>query len=112
MNFKRYCKNELLNSVISIYKVRFETRGFSLQCNISTQEKLPCPDMALCTVLSNALENSMHALEKMTQDNKWADLKISMKGEHLLLELKNPIETIPPFVDGIPVSKRRTRYWC
>lgn len=106
MNFKRYCKNELLNSVISIYKVRFETRGFSLQCNISTQEKLPCPDIALCTVLSNALENSMHALEKMTQDNKWADLKISMKGDHLLLELKNPIETIPPFVDGIPVSKK------
>ena len=106
MNFKGYCKNELLNSVISIYEMRFQNRGFSLQCDISTQEKLPCSDMALCTVLSNALENAMHALEKLTQDNKWADLKISMKGEHLLIELKNPVENIPQFVDGVPVSKR------
>lgn len=106
MNFKGYCKNELLNSVISIYEMRFQNRGFSLQCDISTQEKLPCSDMALCTVLSNALENAMHALEKLPQDNKWADLKISMKGEHLLVELKNPIEKMPQFVDGIPVSKR------
>lgn len=106
MNFKGYCKNELLNSVISIYEMRFENRGFSLQCNISTQEKLPCSDMALCTVLSNALENAMHALEDQTKENKWADLEISMKGEHLLVELKNPIEKMPQFVDGIPISKR------
>lgn len=106
MNFKGYCKNELLNSVISIYEMRFENRGFSLQCDISTKEKLPCSDMALCTVLSNALENAMHALEDQTKENKWADLKISMKGDHLLLELKNPIEKLPQFVDGIPVSKK------
>lgn len=106
MNFKRYCKNELLNSVISIYEMRFEKRGFSLGCDISTQETLPCPDVALCTILSNALENAMHALERMPGDDKWAELKISMKGEHLLVEVKNPIEKMPQFVDGIPVSKK------
>ncbi len=106
MNFKEYCKNELLNSVISVYEMRFQKRGFSLQCDISTQAKLPCPDMALCTMLSNALENSMHALETMTHGDRWADLKISMKGEHLLVELKNPVENMPQFVDGIPVSKK------
>ena len=106
MNFKRYCKNELLNSVISIYEMRFEKRGFSLGCDISTQETLPCPDVALCTVLSNALENAMHALERMPRNDKWTELKISMKGEHLLVEVKNPIEKMPQFVDGIPVSKK------
>lgn len=106
MNFKGYCKNELLNSVISIYEMRFEKRGISLQCDISTAEKLPCSDMAVCTILSNALENTMHALETITQGDKWADLKISMKGEHLLMELKNPVEKMPKFVDGVPVSKK------
>ena len=107
MNFKGYCKNELLNSVISIYEMRFENRGFSLHCDISAGERLPGSDMAICTILSNALENAMHALEIMIQDDKWADLKISMKEEHLLIELKNPVETIPKFVDGIPVSKKK-----
>lgn len=107
MNFKGYCKNELLNSVISIYETRFQKRGFSLQCDISIQEKLPCSDRILCTVLSNALENAMHALENMPRDDKWADLKISMKEGHLLLELKNPIEKLPQFVDGMPVSKKQ-----
>ncbi|MBU5478159.1 GHKL domain-containing protein [Eubacterium sp. MSJ-13] len=102
-----YCKNEMLNSVISIYNSRFENTGLSLQNDISISDKLPCNDMAFCTILSNALENSMHALENMDIENKWAKLTLSQKGSHILLQIENPVQKIPRFADGIPVSDKK-----
>ena len=49
----------------------------------------------------------MHALENMQRDDKWAELNICTKEHHLLLELRNPVEKIPTFIDGIPVSTRK-----
>lgn len=101
-----YSRNEMLNSVLSIYHSRFTDKGFSLNCNVSTGKDLPCPDLAICTILSNALENSMHALENLESSSKWAKLTLSQKKNHLLFQLENPVEKIPEFVDGVPVSNR------
>lgn len=99
-----FCKNEMINSVISIYHARFADRKITLNCNIAVGETLPCPDTAICTILSNALENSMHALEEMDTEKKWTNLTISEKENHLLLKMENPIVRIPRFVNGIPTS--------
>ena len=104
---RTYCKNDMLNSVISIYRMRFSDRGISLECRISVGEKLPVREISFCTILSNALENAMHALEKPEIQDKWAKLTISNKNNHLLLSLENPVEQIPVFVDGIPVSEEK-----
>lgn len=59
-----YCQNEMINSVISIYHARFVDKEITFNWDISAGETLSCPDTAICTILSNALENSMHALEE------------------------------------------------
>ena len=102
----RYCKNETLNSVISIYKTRFLERNINFLPEIYVQKDLPCPDLSLCTILSNALENALHALEH-TSGEKWVSLHIMQKENLLLLEIKNPIETMPKFIDGIPISDKK-----
>lgn len=102
-----YCKNEMLNSVISIYHARFTENGIMIHCDISIGEYLPCPDTAICTILSNALENSMHALNQMDTEKKWVRLTISQKENHLLLHIENPVLNIPKFVDGIPTSDKK-----
>lgn len=102
-----YCQNEMVNSVISIYHTRFADRKITLNCDISVGKELFCPDTAICTILSNALENSMHALEEMPTGEKWANLTISEKGKHLLLQIENPVVRIPKFVDGIPTSGKK-----
>lgn len=102
----RYCKNETLNSVISIYKTRFLERDIDFLPTIYVRENLPCPDLSLCTILSNALENAMHALEH-AKGEKWISLHIIQKENLLLLEIKNPIATMPKFVDGIPISDKK-----
>lgn len=101
-----YCKNDMLNSVISIYQMRFSDRGISLECSISVGKSLSGQEISFCTILSNALENAMHALEKSKAEDKWAKLTIFNRDNHLLLSLENPVEQIPDFVDGIPVSRK------
>lgn len=106
-----YCKNQMINSVISIYHTRFAENEISFHCDIAIVNALPCPDTAICTILSNALENSIHALKQMdTQkisSEKWVRLTISQKGNHLLLHIENPVFKIPKFVDGIPTSDKK-----
>lgn len=60
-----YIKNQMVNSVISIYHARFEENGIRFQCDIDVSKNLPCSDTAICMILSNALENSIHALKQM-----------------------------------------------
>lgn len=43
----RYCKNETLNSVISIYKTRFLERNINFLPEIYVRKDLPCPDLSL-----------------------------------------------------------------
>ena len=94
-----YSGNEMLNSVLSIYHSRFTDRGLSLICNVSTGKELPCSDLSFCTILSNALE-------QLESPSKWARLTLSQKKNHILFQLENPVEKIPTFVDGVPVSTR------
>lgn len=102
-----YCKNEMINSVISIYQSRFSDRGITLDCNISIGADISCPDAAVCTILSNALENVMHALEKTDMKDKRASLLMFQKKNHILFQIENPVQHIPKFVDGMPVSDQK-----
>lgn len=102
-----YCKNEMVNSVISIYYSRFFEKKITFHCDISIGKMLPFPDTTICTILSNALENAMHALEKTNLKDKWIKLTIFEKRNHLLFRIENPIQQIPKFVDGIPVSREK-----
>lgn len=107
-----YCKNEMINAVISIYHTRFSENGILFHCDIAIEKSTPCPDLAICTILSNALENSLHAFkqmdrEKISTEKKWVRLTLSQKGRHLLLHVENPVLQIPKFVDGIPTSDKK-----
>lgn len=102
-----YCRNEMVNSVISTYQSRFAEKGITLNCDISIGQSFPFPDIAVCTILSNALENAMHALEKAELDDKWISLEIFEKRNHLLFQIKNPVQKIPRFSDGMPVSDQK-----
>lgn len=102
---KTYSKNEMLNSVLSLYQMRYVDKGFTLECAISC-DSLPFTEIAFCAILSNALENAMHSLEDIETGEKKAKLTIFRKENNILLQLENPTAKCPVFVDGIPVSNR------
>ena len=81
---KTYCRNEMVNSVLSIYNMRFEEQRIRWEIQVSIGEKLPCSEMMFCAILSNVLENA----------------------GHLLLMEKNTVRSVPTFADGVPVTER------
>lgn len=102
-----YCQNEVVNSIISIYHMRFADRKMRLNCQIFTGGTFPCPDTAIGAILSNALENALHVLEETDLEERWTNLTISEKNKHLLIQIENPIVRAPKFVDGVPASHRK-----
>ena len=99
-----YCTNEMVNSVLSIYHNRFSDLDFQLTYHVNIDHTLPCSDISFCAILSNALENAMHALQNMDISSKWTKLTLTKKDSHLLLQIENPVQELPHFVDGIPIS--------
>ena len=103
---KAYCKNEMVNSVLSIYNTRFEEQKIQWEVQVGIGEKLPCSEMMFCAILSNVLENAMHAVQELPEGKRWIQLSLSEKAGHLLLMEKNAVRSTPTFTDGIPVTER------
>ena len=96
-----FCRNELLNSVLSIYQTRFSENQIVFDVQIQTSQTLCCSEMTFCAILSNLLENAMHAVTKLPVEKRIVHLSIFEKGNHLLILQKNPASETP---DGIPVT--------
>ncbi len=103
---KTYCKNEMVNSVLSIYNTRFEEQRIRWEVQVRIGEKLPCSEMMFCAILSNVLENALHAVQELPQKKRLIQLSLSEKSGHLLLMAKNTVQNAPLFNDGVPVTER------
>ena len=103
---KSYCRNDLLNSVLSIYSTRFEENNIDFDFQITVSRALPCSEMTFCAILSNVLENAMHAVMMLPEENRRIELSISEKSDHLLLLEKNTTKRSPVFADNIPVTSQ------
>ena len=96
----------MVNSVLSTYNTRFEEQKIPWDTQVTIGEKLPCSEMMFCAILSNVLENAMHAVQELPESRRRIGLSLSEKAGHLLLMVKNPVQTPPVFTDGIPVTER------
>lgn len=74
-----FCRNELLNSVLSIYQTRFAENQIVFDVQIQTSQTLCCSEMTFCAILSNLLENAMHAVTKLPEEKRIVHLSIFEK---------------------------------
>ena len=98
------CENQAADSVAGYYYAlaRRENIPFSLQLDLPA--RLPVDEVDMCLVLSNLLENAMHAVTKLPVEKRIVHLSIFEKGNHLLILQKNPASETPVFSNGIPVT--------
>lgn len=74
---KAYCRNEMVNSVLSTYNTRFEEQKIPWEAQVTIGEKLPCSEMMFCAILSNVLENAMHAVQELPESRRRIELSLS-----------------------------------
>lgn len=68
---KRWCANNLLDAVFSIYFKQAEALGIKIEAEIRIPEILPLNDNELSIVFANALENAINACKKVPQEERY-----------------------------------------
>ena len=101
---QKYCRNEIVNMILSSYERKIQESGIRFQYSIRIPERLPVSDVNLTSILSNALENAVHATAMVEPENREIRLDLSMNGNKLLISVKNTCAETPKIVDGLPQS--------
>ena len=111
---RRYCENELVNLLCSSFAEKAQHAGARLDVDAKLPQELGISDAELCAVLSNALENALHAVAELPEEQRTVSLYCAIRLGKLLIEVKNPYAgelTISP--DGRPVTARKGHgYGC
>lgn len=108
---KRYCENETVNLLCSSFEEKARHLGVELQVDARLPRLLSISETELCSVLSNALENALRAAAEAPE--KWVTLYCEVRGNKLLIEVKNPYRGKVTMVDELPVSGREGHgYGC
>lgn len=103
---QKYCANELVNTVISAQDELLKKQNITLTHNIQIPNVLPLSDVDLTAILSNGLENAMHAVSELPVEKRIITLNMHMHHEKLLMSIKNPCASLPEIRDGLPQSKK------
>lgn len=102
----RYCENETVNLILSAFAGKAKQDSVSLEADAKLQDSLPFSDTELCSLLSNALENAIHASKQIPDSNKRiVRLRVYEKNNKLCIDIRNSYHTEPVFNEGIPVSE-------
>jgi len=110
---KRFCENELVNLLCSSYFNKAGHEGIRLSVDARLPRSISVSDTEICSILSNGLENALHAVDSLEQPLKWTEIYCGIHAKKLLIEIKNPYEGEIVMRDGLPVSNREGHgYGC
>lgn len=99
---KKFCENEIVNLILSSYESKIREEGIQFKHIIELPEKLPFSDVDFTSILSNGLENAIHALSALPQKERQISLSLKIKEEKLLLSIKNPYGRPVELTNGMP----------
>ncbi|WP_457945227.1 sensor histidine kinase [Caproiciproducens sp. LBM24188] len=100
----RFCENETINLILSSFASKAKQSGILLTVDAKLPDAVPFSDTELCSLLSNALENAIHACKNITGSQKRCiKLRMYSKNKKLCLDIRNRYQAEPIFHQGLPV---------
>lgn len=103
---RRYCENETANLILSAFDARAKKDGVALRVQGALPAFALLSDSDLCVLLSNALENALHACQPFAAAGAAAviDVQFYAREGKLFLQVSNPCVDPARFENGLPVS--------
>jgi signal transduction histidine kinase len=86
--------NPVLDALLSTKKAAAERRGIRCEWNLSIPPELGLPDVDLCALLGNALDNAIEACER-AGGQTFIQLGMFVSGGNLLCAIKNTVGAQP-----------------
>lgn len=105
---QRYCENEAANLILSAFDARAKTEGVVMHVEGTLPAFIKVSDSDLCVLLSNALENALHACQNLTATGMdcTIDVQFYEREGKIFLQVTNPCKEPVRFEHGLPVSDR------
>ena len=107
---RRYYENEAVNLILSSFVKRAEKSGIEMDIRGALPPLVSISDNDLCVILSNALENSLHACLPLASAGTPCTISVEFRffeqSGRLFLQIINPCPESVRFEQGIPVSSR------
>ena len=103
-----YCENEAANLIFSAFDARAKKDGIVMNVKGVLPAFMMISNSDLCVILSNALENAIHACQAVAADGgkPVIDIQAYEREGKLFLQMANPCKGEVRFEQGIPVSDR------
>lgn len=105
-----WCSNPAVNAVLGSYLAQAGACGCRIDAGIHIPEVLESFDVTdLCVILSNALENAIHACQALPEEDRWITLRMDLSGnQRLSIYVENPCPKPVPFgPDGLPALPKQ-----
>lgn len=101
----RYCSNAIIDAVLSTYIGQAESKGIQVSVGLAFPEPIPVDETELGTVFANAIENAIHASEKLPKDQRHIEIKVLCQPRFMIMIRNNFNGEIEFDDEGIPVSR-------
>lgn len=105
---QRYCENEAANLILSAFAGRMEKDGIRLEVQGALPAFLTVSDSDLCVLLSNSLENALHACRPLAAAGRACTVSLRLQYHErtgkLTMLVTNPCGGAVRFENGVPVS--------
>ena len=100
----RMYANPVVDAVASHYDKVAQNAGAKIDWALSLPETLPVLESDFCSILGNTVENAIHAVEKLPEENRKISVTASMLTDKMIgYSVKNPYEGKIQFrKDGLP----------
>jgi len=102
---KRFCENETINLLCGSFTDKAQKQNIQLNIKAKLPKELSVSDTDLCAMLSNGIENALHAAEKLEPPFRYVDFYCEQKQNKLLIEICNPYIDEVIIENGLPISK-------
>jgi hypothetical protein len=101
-----YCENEAANLILSAFAGRAAEAGIPMNLDIKLPHLLAVSDSDLCVLLSNALENALHACLPLAKKKENCGIEVHAyeKMGRLFLQIINSCEREVAFSGGLPTT--------
>lgn len=103
-----FCENEAANLIFSAFARRAEKSGIIMRIRADIPREVPVSETDLCVLLSNALENALHACREQGDSGREEMIEITVyeKKGNLFLQIINSCDGEITFDNDIPVTDR------
>lgn len=103
-----YCENEAANLIFSTFSGRAKECGIGITIQAGISQNIPVSESDLCVLISNALENALHACQRRKEQGLSAIIEVCAyeRNGKLLLQITNSCEEDIMFDHGLPVTNK------